>query len=84
MDISQTIRRMKELPEEKQQEVANFVKSLHLQVIGTRHRQLAEGHCPLGEDPAVGLWRDREEMSDSVEWVRRLRAEQWSRTQATR
>jgi AbrB family looped-hinge helix DNA binding protein len=28
---------------------------------------------PLKEDPFVGMWRDREDMADSSEWVRRTR-----------
>lgn len=31
---------------------------------------------PLAEDPAIGMWADREDMKDSVAWVRRQR-EQW-------
>lgn len=27
--------------------------------------------------PAVGMWADREEMTDSVEYIRKLRQEQW-------
>ena len=32
---------------------------------------------PLAEDPAVGMWEDREDMKDSSAWVRRQR-EQWA------
>jgi hypothetical protein len=32
---------------------------------------------PLEEDPAIGMWADREDMKDSATWVRRQR-EQWS------
>lgn len=31
---------------------------------------------PLAEDPAIGMWKDREDMQDSVAWVRRER-ERW-------
>ncbi|MDO4449660.1 MAG: hypothetical protein Q4B79_01700 [Moraxella sp.] len=27
--------------------------------------------------PAVGMWADREDMVDSVEYIRKLRKEQW-------
>jgi hypothetical protein len=33
---------------------------------------------PLAEDPAIGMWEDREDMKDSSTWVRRQR-EQWSK-----
>ena len=30
-------------------------------------------HVPLQDDPAVGIWADREDMKDSAAWVRKLR-----------
>ena len=30
-------------------------------------------HVPLRDDPAVGIWADREDMQDSAAWVRKLR-----------
>ena len=33
---------------------------------------------PISEDPAIGMWADREDMQDSVAWVRRER-EQWNK-----
>jgi hypothetical protein len=33
---------------------------------------------PLAEDPAIGIWKDREDMKDSAAWVRRQR-ERWSK-----
>jgi hypothetical protein len=30
---------------------------------------------PLEEDPFIGMWADREEMNDSVEYVRTLRSD---------
>jgi len=32
----------------------------------------------LMEDPFVGMWRDREDMADSSEWVRRTRRREWT------
>ena len=29
-------------------------------------------------DPFIGMWSDRPEMSDSTEWVRTLRQQEWS------
>ena len=31
----------------------------------------------LREDPAVGMWTDREDMQDSAAWVRKLRQSEW-------
>ena len=32
---------------------------------------------PLREEPFFGMWADREDMADAVEWVRKIRREQW-------
>ncbi|HET6575706.1 MAG TPA: hypothetical protein VFG68_19050 [Fimbriiglobus sp.] len=29
--------------------------------------------------PAIGMWKDREDMADPVEWVRKMREEEWRR-----
>jgi hypothetical protein len=31
----------------------------------------------LENDPAIGMWADREDMRDGVEWVKRLRESEW-------
>lgn len=33
----------------------------------------------LRDDPAIGMWADREDMKDPVEWVRNLREKEWNR-----
>lgn len=34
---------------------------------------------PLSEEPFIGMWRDREDMADSSEWVRKVRQREWAR-----
>jgi len=31
----------------------------------------------FSEEPFFGMWKDREDMADSTEWVRRLRRKEW-------
>jgi AbrB family looped-hinge helix DNA binding protein len=33
----------------------------------------------LEDEPFVGMWRDREDMEDSSEWVRASRQREWTR-----
>jgi AbrB family looped-hinge helix DNA binding protein len=33
----------------------------------------------LKDEPFVGMWRDREDMTDSSEWVRATRQREWTR-----
>jgi hypothetical protein len=32
---------------------------------------------PLREDPAIGMWKDREDMEDSAAWVHEVRQREW-------
>ena len=32
---------------------------------------------PISADPAIGMWKDREDMQDSAAWVRDLRKREW-------
>lgn len=44
--------------------------------------QMAEikQECLIEHEPFVGMWRDREEMSDSTAWVREVRKKHWRTT----
>jgi len=35
----------------------------------------APSHVPFGDTPFAGMWKDREDMADSVEYISRLRRE---------
>lgn len=61
-----------ELSPEAQQTVAAFVKFLGRQS-QTRPKRRRAHRIPLSEEPFVGMWRDRPEMEDSVEYIRQLR-----------
>lgn len=61
-----------ELPPEAQQTVAAFVKFLGRQS-QTRPKRRPKRRVSFREDPAFGMWRDRPEMEDSVEYIRQLR-----------
>jgi hypothetical protein len=32
---------------------------------------------PIAEDPAIGMWADREDMQDSTAWEREVRKREW-------
>lgn len=38
------------------------------------------GKIPLRDEPFVGMWSDREDMKDPVEWVRNVRRTLWDRS----
>lgn len=56
-----------------QRQVANFIAKLRTRA----GEQIAADLAPLRKEPFIGLWANREELSDSGSWVRRLRKEEW-------
>jgi len=70
-------RQFNTLPAEAKREVIDFIAFLQ-----TRHqRSNLEKRSPapkLSEDPFVGIWKDREDMNDSVAWVRDVRKREWA------
>jgi hypothetical protein len=61
------------LPPE-QQKVLEYAQTLQRQedAVNTRHEPGS-----WRNDPAFGMWKDREDMKDSVEWVRQIRKQHW-------
>jgi hypothetical protein len=41
-------------------------------ILRTRARK-----TPISEDPAIGMWADREDMKDSVAWEHEVRKHEW-------
>jgi hypothetical protein len=64
------------LPPGAQRQVADFVAALSAR-FQRQHERTAHMASPLQQESFVGLWKDREEMADSVAWVRQLREEEW-------
>ncbi|OEU81406.1 MAG: hypothetical protein BA872_05320 [Desulfobacterales bacterium C00003060] len=66
------------LPVEAQKEVIDFVAFLKTRypVVRTirKHRQ-----TKLSDEPFIGMWRGREDMRNSVAWVKSLRQREWGR-----
>ncbi len=64
------------LPDEAQHQVEDFVAFLR-----QRYKAVAPA-APHAEDlqdePFIGMWRDRAEVSDSTAWVREARRSEWS------
>lgn len=64
------------LPAEAQQQVAEFIASLRARYeLRSSERELSP--VDLADEPFVGMWRDRPEMQDSSQWVRKVRRTEW-------
>jgi hypothetical protein len=66
------------LPDEAKRSVEDFVV-----YIRERYAEFAKKPVkrkkPLREEAFFGMWADREDIKDSVDWVRSLRRTQWKR-----
>lgn len=47
--------------------------SVRIRPVALRPERPARKQTPLIEEPLFGMWRDREDLADSVAWVRRSR-----------
>lgn len=77
MELADIARQIAQLPPEAQQQVADFVAFLRMRHAVSRGR-VEPGRTPLGDEPFVGMWQDREEMRESDAWVRALREREWN------
>jgi tRNA A-37 threonylcarbamoyl transferase component Bud32 len=57
----------------QQQEVLAFAQALK------QSSEATEVSNRWLESPFVGIWKDREDMQNSVEWVRQMRQQHWYR-----
>lgn len=62
------------LPPEALQLVADLVSVLNKQYVTPPKK----GKRSLEEEPFVGMWADRADMTDSTAYVRKLRQEEWT------
>ena len=74
MELETLWRRLAVLPERAQQEVADLIGELEKRHSGSGERPVEDS---LGEEPFVGIWQDRNDLSDATAWVRRLREQEW-------
>ena len=63
------------LPPEAQKQVENFMAFLQSRY--TPAKRKAKKTSVLADEEFIGLWRDRDDMQDSVQWVRETRQQEW-------
>lgn len=79
MNPEQVWQQFTALPPLAQREVLDFIAFLHQQYGPIRgdSEEGGQGKPALRDEPFIGLWQDRDEMSDSHTWVRHLRTREW-------
>lgn len=65
------------LPPAAQRQLLDFMAFLQSRYAAKEIAAPVRPTSDLRQEPFVGMWRDREEMSDSAGWVRRLREKEW-------
>ena len=76
MSESPVSKKIKQLPPEAKQQAQDFVDFLYQRYVKSEGKKKS-GTGKISESPFFGIWKDREEMRDSVEWVRKVRKSQW-------
>jgi len=76
MDQEQILRDLIALPPMAQQLVADFIAFLRLRYT-QESPESAEALSALGNEPFIGMWHDRTDMTDSSAWVRTVRTREW-------
>jgi len=79
MSEKEIIKRIKKLPSEAQQEVADFVEYLSQKYIQHSDDSGSSRKKSILESSFRGMWKDREDMQDSTKWVRELRKSRWAK-----
>lgn len=75
MDQETLWQQFSSLPREARHEVADFIAFLQAKYARPARKERPSGD--LRDEPFVGIWRDRAEMSEADEWVRTVRKREW-------
>lgn len=78
MTNEELIKEIPNLPKEvtlRIEKIIDAFRNKEKQPLGDREKRI-----PLRDEPFVGMWADREDMKDSVEWVRNVRRTHWDRS----
>lgn len=69
--------KIKKLPPEAKKQARDFVDFLYEKYAKSEPSKKSVVKSISGSS-FFGIWKDREEMKDSTEWVRKVRKSQWS------
>ena len=80
MNQEAVIRQFNSLPPEAQREAADFISFLESRYKAATAKVMKNKATRLSDEAFFGMWSDRQDMEDSSAWVRKLRKEEWERT----
>ena len=76
-EIQQVFEKIGKLSAQRQEEVADFIEFLTAKESTGIQPRAKTIQGSIADIPFVGRWKDREDMSDGLEWVRSLRRREW-------
>jgi len=77
MTNEEILREINSLPLEAQRQIEDFISFLRERYKSSQPKSISTSD--LETEAFVGMWRDREDMSDSSAWVRNIRETHWSK-----
>ena len=79
IDQEKLLKDLAALPPDEQKQVIDYVAFLRSRLKPKRSKKAVAGteEPDLINHPFIGMWKDREDMKDSVAWVREVRKREW-------
>lgn len=74
--IEKVLQQFNALPHEAKREVIDFIAFLQHRYKKPSVPQKTK-RLNLADEPFIGIWENREDLSDSVSWVRNVRRHEW-------
>jgi hypothetical protein len=77
MTNEEILRDIASLPPEGQRQVIDFIAFVH-----QRYERSQSNEQPVSDlraESFVGIWQDRHDLVDSVDWVRQVRESEWTK-----
>ncbi|MDX2043546.1 MAG: hypothetical protein SF097_20180 [Acidobacteriota bacterium] len=75
MTNEEMLREINSLPPEGQRLIEGVLASLRQ--LYARSPSASQSAADIRSESFIGMWRDRDDMGDSSEWVRKLREAEW-------
>lgn len=76
MSESTVFNKFDELPPEAKKQAQDFVDFLYQRYVRSTKKEKTQP-ISISDSSFFGIWKDREDLTDSTEWVRKVRKSQW-------
>lgn len=77
MTHEEILQEITSLPLEGQRQVIDFIAFVRQRYSQTQLNEQPE--LNIGNESFIGMWKDRDDLKDSSEWVRHIRETEWTK-----